>query len=232
MIVELEVFNGPIELLLNLIEKERIDIYDIPINHITESYMESIEKMDKDSDDMIDFIVMASSLIEIKSKMMLPIDKEEEEDPREDLVKRLLEYKKAKKASLLLAECKNRADLNYSRYKKEIIIEDYTINLDEDVNILSDYFSKIIINTDEISFETEVIPYDNYKVDDYIKKLKDIITQKEEINLSKIIYKNMPKAELIVYFLSLLELVRSGFIRVKQKENDVKISLRNDIYER
>ena len=68
MIVELEVFNGPLELLLNLIEKDKIDIYDIPINHITESYLESIKDMEGDTDDMIDFIVMASTLIELEKK--------------------------------------------------------------------------------------------------------------------------------------------------------------------
>ena len=95
--VKLEVFDGPLDLLLHLIEKNKVDIFDIPIVLITEQYLDYVRKMDtKDMDVMSEFLVMAATLVKIKSKMLLPAEEEEqeeEEDPREELVRRLTEYK-------------------------------------------------------------------------------------------------------------------------------------------
>ena len=108
--VKLEVFEGPLDLLLHLIEKNRIDIYDIPIVLITEQYLEYIEKMHmEDMDTLSEFLVMAATLIKIKSKMLLPPDEEDESeenntDPRTELVERLLEYKMYKYASYELKD--------------------------------------------------------------------------------------------------------------------------------
>ena len=107
--VKLEVFEGPLDLLLHLIDKNRIDIYDIPIVIITDQYLEYIEKMQTDDmDTLSEFLVMAATLIKIKSKMLLPPDKtedsEEAEDPRTELVERLLEYKMYKYASYELKD--------------------------------------------------------------------------------------------------------------------------------
>ena len=101
--VKLEAFDGPLDLLLHLIEKNKIDIFDIPIVEITRQYMEIISRMEtKDMDIMSDFLLMAATLLRNKSKMLLPaeINEEgEEEDPRAELVERLLEYKTYKYAS-------------------------------------------------------------------------------------------------------------------------------------
>ena len=108
--VKLEVFEGPLDLLLHLIEKNKIDIYDIPIVTITDQYLEYIEAMhSEDIDTLSEFLVMAATLIKIKSKMLLPPDEPEEsmeetEDPRKELVERLLEYKLYKYASLELKD--------------------------------------------------------------------------------------------------------------------------------
>ena len=101
--VKLEAFDGPLDLLLHLIEKNKIDIFDIPIVEITRQYMEIISQMEtKDMDIMSDFLLMAATLLRIKSKMLLPAEvneEGEEEDPRAELVERLLEYKTYKYAS-------------------------------------------------------------------------------------------------------------------------------------
>ena len=98
--VKLEAFEGPLDLLLHLIEKKNIDIYDIPIASITDQYIEYVDAMEStDMDTMSDFLVMAATLLNIKSRMLLPVDEslpEEEQDPRYELVQRLLEYKKCK----------------------------------------------------------------------------------------------------------------------------------------
>lgn len=106
--VKLEAFDGPLDLLLHLIEKNKIDIFDIPIVEITNQYMEIIAQMQtKDMDVMSDFLLMAATLLRIKSKMLLPAEKAEEgeeEDPRAELVERLLEYKTYKYASYELKD--------------------------------------------------------------------------------------------------------------------------------
>ena len=107
--VKLEVFDGPLDLLLHLIEKNKVDIFDIPIVLITEQYLDYVRKMDtKDMDVMSEFLVMAATLVKIKSKMLLPAEEEEqeeEEDPRQELVERLLEYKMYKYALKICAQC-------------------------------------------------------------------------------------------------------------------------------
>ena len=106
--VKLNVFEGPLDLLLHLIEKNKVNIYDIPIVTITEQYLEYVNNMEEeDLDVMSEFLVMAATLIKIKSKMLLPKDEEDpedEEDPREELVRRLLEYKMYKYAAGELKE--------------------------------------------------------------------------------------------------------------------------------
>jgi segregation and condensation protein A len=105
--VKLDVFEGPLDLLLFLIKRDKIDIYDIPIAHITRQYLEYIELMRELNLEVAgDFIVMAATLIRIKAKMLLPRtqDEEEEEDPREQLVVALLEYRKFKEAAQILRE--------------------------------------------------------------------------------------------------------------------------------
>ncbi len=96
--VKLEVFDGPLDLLLHLIEKNKVDIFDIPIVIITDQYLDYVSQMqERNMDVMSEFLVMAATLLRIKSKMLLPKDEnddeEEEEDPRQELVERLLEYK-------------------------------------------------------------------------------------------------------------------------------------------
>ena len=106
--VKLEAFDGPLDLLLHLIEKNKIDIFDIPIVEITEQYMDYVSRMEtKDMDVMSDFLVMAATLLKIKSKMLLPApptEEGEEEDPRAELVERLLQYKMYKYASYELKD--------------------------------------------------------------------------------------------------------------------------------
>lgn len=133
--VKLEVFDGPLDLLLHLIEKNKIDIFDIPIAEITRQYMEILSQSETDDMDvMSDFLVMAATLLKIKSKMLLPvqIDEDGEEiDPRAELVERLLEYKTFKYASYELKD--KQMDAEKILYKKSTIpkgIADYKETVD------------------------------------------------------------------------------------------------------
>ena len=117
--VKLEVFEGPLDLLLHLIEKNKVDIYDIPIVTITQQYLDYMKQMNTtDMDLMSEFLVMAATLVRIKSKMLLPVEETEEEepeDPRQELVERLLEYKMYKYASFELKD--RQYDAGRSFYK-------------------------------------------------------------------------------------------------------------------
>lgn len=228
MIVDLEAFNGPLELLLNLIDKDKIDIYDIPINHITESYLESIQDMGDDSDDMIDFIVMASTLIELKSKMLLPKKEEDEEDPRDDLVERLLEYKKAKEAARLLREKKEQADLNFSKLRSEIIFEEKQINLNEDIELLSKIFFQIMLEDKEDEFEKDIISSEEFIVEDYIIKILTKLNKNNYILMNNEFFENKKKGEIIVFFLATLEIVKNSRAFVEEKEDGIILTLRNE----
>lgn len=230
MIVEIDAYKGPLDLLISLIEKDKIDIYNIPINHITESYLSSIEGINEDSENMIDFIVMASTLIEIKSKMLLPSQVEEEIDPREDLVQRLLEYQKAKKSALILEELKAQADLSYTRHQEEFIITKSVINIEEDISLLTQIFHDLLMKTEGPYVKKEILSSEAYKVDDYMVILKEALDKKSRLSLDDFIYKGMEKGELIVYFLALLELVKLRKIRVKSYDQTLLLIKRNDLY--
>lgn len=138
MTFKLQVFEGPLDLLLYLIEKNKVNIYDIPIVEITAQYMEYVDQMKKDNlDTLSEFLVMAATLLDIKSKMLLPKKEEEEqeqEDPRAELVQQLLEYKMYK---CMANELKDRQlDAGKVWYKKkdipdEVLAYEEPVNLDE-----------------------------------------------------------------------------------------------------
>lgn len=231
MIVEIDAYKGPLDLLIGLIEKDKIDIYDIPINHITESYLTSIEELSEDSENMIDFIVMASTLIEIKSKMLLPSKEEEQEDPREDLVQRLLEYQKAKRTALILENLKTEADQSYPRHQEELIITTSGTNIEEDIDLLSKIFHGLLMKTEDPYVKKEIISSEVYKVEEYMLVVKEALSKDSKTRLDNFIYQGMEKAELIVYFLAILELVKTKEIRVKSYDKTLLLIKRNDFYE-
>lgn len=230
--VKLDVFEGPLDLLLHLIEKNKVDIYDIPIVMITEQYMDYIQQMPvKDMDVMSEFLVMAATLVRIKSKMLLPAevnDEGEEEDPRAELVERLLQYKMYKYASIELRD--RQVDALRVVYKKPTLPEevaDYKeeVPLDE---LLSD-LTLMKLNAVFVSVMQKQVD----KIDPIRSKFGKI--EKEEVNLGDRMifieeyamahgtfsFKTMlslspGKMMVIVTFLGVLELMRMGILSVVQ----------------
>lgn len=230
--VKLDVFEGPLDLLLHLIEKNKVDIYDIPIVMITEQYMEYIQQMqEKDMDIMSEFLVMAATLVKIKSKMLLPaeINEEgEEEDPRAELVERLLQYKMYKYASIELRD--RQVDALKVVYKKPTLpkeVADYReeVPLGE---LLSD-LTLMKLNDVFVSVMQKQVD----KIDPIRSKFGKI--EKEEVNLGDRMifieeyamahgtfsFRNMlsltpGKMMVIVTFLGILELMRMGTLQVVQ----------------
>ncbi|HRZ87311.1 MAG TPA: segregation/condensation protein A [bacterium] len=223
--VALEVFEGPLDLLLYLIKKEEIDIYDIPIEKITKSYSEYIELMQMlDIDIAGEFLIMAATLLYIKSRMLLPEDdraplEEEEEDPRFDLVRQLIEYKKFKEAAEKLRDKEYEQSNVFSR-----ITGKETVELDEgekplDVNIfdLISAFSDVLKRVDEVSLHQMFD--ERFTVSDKIASLAERLQREKTVRFLDLFSDATTRTEIIVTFLALLELIRLKQLRAAQSES-------------
>lgn len=236
--VKLEQFEGPLDLLLHLIKKEKIDIYDIPIAEITAQYLEYIENMKKLNIYVAsEFLVMAATLIYIKSKMLLPkkitIDEEiqtdeitEDQDPRLPLVQRLLEYQRIKELVGLLD-------------KKEIIYRDFfprgytefTIDFAEkefdSFELVKVFYSLIEKMPDSISLEVEL---ERITIRDMINNVLETLRERKKISFVEYASQLKSKIELIVFFLAILELAKIRMITLMQSTlfQDIDIFLRVD----
>ncbi|MFW5891683.1 MAG: segregation and condensation protein A [bacterium] len=224
-IVNLKKFQGPFDLLFHLIEENEIDIYDIPISEVTDQYILYLEKMTEYSMEITsEFILMASTLIEIKSSMLLPnYKKEENDDPRMDLVNKLIEYKLFKNVCSEFRE-KEEKELKYIPKPKEEIEYDQRFNeqiLFEEINVY-DLLNSInsLFKRKKIQLSRET-PEFKIRQDEYsIKKCMGIINksfkEKDKINLLDILIGNLNKRFIIAIFLSVLEMSRNNKIQIIQ----------------
>jgi len=222
--VQLEnVFEGPMDLLVHLIRKNELDIYDIPIALITEQYLQYVEWMKAMNVDFAgDFIVMASTLTQIKSRMLLPVhdgDEEEEEDPRLELTRPLLEYLQMKSVADQLVERNLLGDKTFIRNPGR----DEFLRSPDDQFIkiglfeLIDAFQKIL---DRIPDEHRVeMTTDEISVKDKISQIADILEAKGSITFLELFSDNPDRREVIITFLAILEMVKLTLIRVVQNIN-------------
>jgi len=213
MKVKLEVFEGPLDLLLYLIKKEEIDIYNIPIADITQQYLEYLEFMKLlDLDIAGEFIVMAATLMHIKSKMLLPPDpnevKEEEEiDPRFELVQKLLEYKKFKEAAgEFYGMEKKQKDVFARTVLYKIKADESKSGFEASLFDLITAFNKIVKEIPKDVFY-EVIK-DEYTVEGKMHDIFHMLVDKPTLYFSELFKDAKTKFEIVVIFLSLLELIR------------------------
>lgn len=224
--VKLNVFEGPLDLLLFLIKKEKIDIYDIPIVSVTKQYLEYLEILRLlDLDVAGDFLVMASTLLYIKSKMLLPKeelpeDEIEEEDPRDELVRRLLEYRKYKDAA---EQLKEKLDINKSIYNRrgegldgKIISDDGTEYFEASLFDLITSFRKVLKKVPKSEFHQVV--KDRYSVNDKMHTIFHMLAKGARVNFVSLFSRSEDKDEAIVTFLAVLELIKMQEILIVQKE--------------
>ncbi len=218
--VILEEFEGPLDLLLYLIKKQNIDITDLPIFPITEQYMSYISIMEEMHFELAaDYLVMASTLAEIKSKLLLPIenDDEEEDDPRANLIKRLLEYQKYKNASDQLDNMpRNLRDFyvvtNAVDIKKSNIIEIPDIELDQLKCAFLD-----VLRRAEISSTHNIIS-ETLSVRERMTSILSLINQNENIEFSKLFDIREGRLGIVVTFLAILELVKESLADIIQNK--------------
>lgn len=232
---KLEAFEGPLDLLLHLIDKNKIDIYDIPIVEITEQYMEYVSEMDKlDLDTTSEFLVMAATLINIKSKMLLPPEVDEdgvEEDPREELVQRLLEYKMFKFASMELRDQSIAASrLIYKGSSIPTEVAKYQHPIDVDLlfrgvtleqlnNIFQDVLKRREDKIDPIRSKFgNIKKEETVSIGDKMILIHEKIHGLRKINFRTLLEIQPSKQEVVVTFLAVLELMKTGKIIIKQEE--------------
>lgn len=230
--IVLESFKGPLDLLLHLIEKAKVDIYDIPISEITDQYIDYLNKMKElDLEITSEFLVMATTLLEIKSKTLLPgkdsIEKGEksdkDEDPRVELVNRLIEYKKYKRIAEELKIKENVQNKVYYKLKEEFI-NTYEKDVDLgnlDVNKLINALNKVLSkkNKNIKPIEIDEIQREEVTLEECINKLKDVLKEEKKVSFSCLFDEYSTRSEVIGLFLSILELSKSKFIKLIQEEN-------------
>jgi len=222
--VQLEdVFEGPMDLLVHLIKKNELDIYDIPIALITEQYLQYVEWMQAMNLEFAgDFIVMASTLTQIKSRMLLPVhdgEEEEEEDPRLELTRPLLEYLQMKSVADQLVERNLLGEKTFIRNPSRD--EFLTGQDDEFIKIglfeLIDAFQKIL---DRIPDDHRVeMTADAISVKDKISQIVDILETKGSITFLELFSDNPDRREVIITFLAILEMVKLTLVRIVQNLN-------------
>ena len=232
--VKLPVFEGPLDLLLHLIEKNKIDIYDIPIVEITDQYLEYIRQMNHEDLNVVsEFMVMAATLIDIKCRMLLPkeVNEEgEEEDPREELVHQLLEYKTYKYMSYQLREQMEEASKNV--YKKPTIpaeVKKYQVSIDPhellkgvSINKLHMIFQSVLKRQedkiDPIRSKFGQIEPEEVSLPDKMTFVEKYAVKKRSFSFKDLLESQCSKFQVIVTFLAMLELIKTGRIRISQKE--------------
>ena len=239
--VKLQVFEGPLDLLLHLIDKNKVNIYDIPIVEITEQYLEYIRQMEQeDLNIMSEFMVMAATLIDIKCRMLLPkeINEEgEEEDPRAELVQQLLEYKMYKYMSFELRERMNEAARTF--YKKSSIPEevlDYEQPVDTDgildgltLERLNAIFQSIMKRQDDkidpIRSKFGKIEKEEVSLPEKLDFVEHYAREHKKFSFRDLLEKQCSKTQVVVTFLAILELMKSGVIQIRQEHifDDIEI---------
>ena len=230
--VKLEVFEGPLDLLLYLIKKNEIDIYDIPISSITDQYLDYINLMKMlDLNIAGEFLVMAATLIHIKSKMLLPPEEkeilpEEEEDPREELVRKLLEYKKFKEAAGVLQDLEGQRKNMFTR-AAAMEIESGEKLFEANLFDLITALTKALKDVPKEVFQ-EIIK-DEFTVEQKVHDLLHMFVERPMIFLSELFKNAKNKLEIIATFLAVLELIRLKEVIIAQKESfgDIEI-IRNE----
>lgn len=212
---KLEGFEGPLDLLLHLISKNKVSIYDIPIVEITDQYLSAIEGIeDANIENASEFIVLAAQLLYIKSRMLLPKDEEvEEEDPREELAQRLLEYQRYKEASAEL-----RKSEFWSRYmifkeaeKIDFPVPEYDVK--HEVRDLLDAFDaimqrKIRRKKPEKRAFVGIVGREKVSVEDMEKKVESILKRAKRVKFSKLFREEDSRPEMIATFLAILEMIK------------------------
>jgi segregation and condensation protein A len=232
--VKIEVFEGPLDLLLYLIKKEEVDIYSVSIERITKQYLEYLQTFRMlDLDIAGEFVVMAANLIYIKSRSLLPADQQaadeeaDEEDPRWDLIRQLIEYKKFKDVAFHLHRCEVLQEGIIPRIAGKPTVDDTETLLKDEVGIfdLITAFQKVLKKLENRQENLREIFEENFTVSDKIDYILQTISSGAKVSFSSLFATAATRTEIVVTFLALLELIRLKQLRVTQQAafSDIEI---------
>lgn len=227
--IKLQDFEGPFDLLLKLIDREKIDIYDVKIEEITNPFLDEMAKMDIEISMLSEFIYTSSILLTIKANKLLP--KPENEKVEDDFLSYLIEYKKIKSVQEDFKFLEDEARKIRSKYQEDLAnFQKETFVISQDVDILSKEFTKLLRKIDKEKQKEEKI-FEQVRIPDvnsYLISLRKTLNFSKELNLLDITKRINSKAECIATFLALLELVRLNEIYIKQiEENSFRIIKRD-----
>ena len=227
-------FEGPLDLLLHLISKNKVEITDIPISEITEQYMEYLEEMKRfDIEVTGDFLVMAATLLYIKSRLLLPKqkDEEDEEDPRTELVDRLIEYAKYKEAVEFLSPRQESGKYYFDKSPEKIQLPKVRyIDMQFPVSLLFEAFANVMENHElkkpvkKEAFDV-IVRREIVSVSDRIKYIFKAFKEKNEIKFEDFFQDVTTKAQAVSTFLAILELLSHGNLLLLAEENGLIFSL-------
>ncbi|MCX6339205.1 MAG: segregation/condensation protein A [Candidatus Aureabacteria bacterium] len=230
--VALDIFEGPLDLLLYLIRRDEVDICDIPIMKITDQYLQYLDLMRMlDLDIASEFLVMAATLLHIKSRMLLPPEErpveeqvDEDEDPRMELVKQLLEYKRFKETAVYLSEKELGQQAVFARYIDRTFLPEPTDSPLTEVSIfdLISAFSDVL---KRVTGEPREITEEIYTVTDKIAAIMDLLKMRSVLKFSELFKDAIIRAEVVVTFLALLELIRLKKIQTHQPSPFAEIEI-------
>jgi segregation and condensation protein A len=220
--IKLEIFEGPMALLMHLLEKNQLDIYDIPIALVTEQYLEYLQALEEFNIDIAsDFLVMAATLLQIKSRMLLPKlpkvveESDDEGDPRQELVDRLLEYRKFKEMSTIMETMMRARDQFFTR-----LPQDFDVELPLPMGLKIDDLLAAFMAVWESSIdEYEVVAREEFSVHDKIQDIIHLLYKHQNtIEFSQALIRSGTRSEVIVTFLALLELIKMQRVTISQSE--------------
>ncbi len=229
--VQLDQFEGPLDLLIFLIRKNEVNIYDIPVARITEQYLEFLQYAARvDLDTITDFYVMAATLLHIKSRMLLPVstdgDDEEYDDPRQELVDKLIEYQRYRKLSDLMSEREDELEYQLERRSTQPVLPfDDGDDLWEQLDVwdLLKTFSQLVSN---ISSDRLVSLYEEVTVNEKLTLIEELLERSGEFMFTELIRHEESIMEFVCAFIAILESARQRTIRIMQNRmfGDIRIS--------
>ena len=241
---KLDTFEGPLDLLLRLIQRSEIDIYDIPISKLTAQYLEVVAKFPPNMEQLSEFLVMAATLLEIKSRMLLPRPKtqgngnenEEPEDPREALVRKLLAYQHAQAIAKELSNLTPVGDRITGTGDRDLIkqihsTQDYQpvmdlISLSELMEIFTDVMARRESRRDTVRAGYGEMPRERFTLTEKVQYMRQILSKDGELNLQELFFLCQSKDEMVVTFLAVLEMVRRGIARASQVSSFAEVNVK------
>lgn len=232
---KLEHFEGPLDLLLHLIDKNKVSIYDIPIAMITDQYMEYVNRMEEEDLDLVsEFLVMAATLLDIKSRMLLPAEPDEEEeeegDPRAELVARLLEYRKYKYMAAELQEMEDLAagqmykgatiPVEVAKYQPPVDLDALLgdLTLEKLQKIYESVMKRRADKLDPVRSKFGTIKREPISVEKRIRDVMGYARKHRKFSFRQMLERQTERLEVVVTFLAILELMKMGKIALTQEE--------------